>query len=452
MLSPSFKATSQTQEIKNILEEPLHLAFEQKDSGFARVEIELASSEVLPWLSLQKSSTKLYWSSRDFSKEIAGIGILAKFQGHEALRSLEEHLTVSSGDIRAYGGCCFDATKPLTPPWHSFGSSCFVIPQFEFITQHEQSTLACNFWIQPTSTKQQQKEKILEEVQKLHFRTEFLPFHLPPLYSRLDTPSSQLWASIIEQALLRFEQKTLQKVVCARQSTFQFAEPFCPFLLLQELKWKTPDSFHFALQFEESATFLGATPELLYRRNQTDLESEAVAGTRRRGKTTLEDETLGQELLNSEKDLHEHRLVLQRIQALFQEHCLVFHHDPHPQLLKLAKVQHLYQKVQGKLKGTQGDKELLAQFHPTPAVGGVPHNEALAFIRETEAFSRGWYAAPIGWISKHHAEFAVAIRSGLAQGSTLNLFSGAGIVSGSTAQQEWAEIENKLDNFVQLFL
>ena len=72
-------------------------------------------------------------------------------------------------------------------------------------------------------------------------------------------------------------------------------------------------------------------------------------------------------------------------------------------------------------------------------------------IREKEPFGRGWYAGPVGYIGYNTVEFAVAIRSGLINGDRLSLYAGAGIVSGSTVDDEWNEIENKISNFIKVF-
>lgn len=93
---------------------------------------------------------------------------------------------------------------------------------------------------------------------------------------------------------------------------------------------------------------------------------------------------------------------------------------------------------------------MLLALHPTPAVGGYPTREALAAIRKLEPFERGWYAGPVGWMSRASSEFAVAIRSGLVRSDTLTLFSGAGIVSGSEPQAEWDEIEHKIGDFTNV--
>ncbi|PSD00865.1 hypothetical protein C7D74_19880 [Klebsiella pneumoniae] len=76
-------------------------------------------------------------------------------------------------------------------------------------------------------------------------------------------------------------------------------------------------------------------------------------------------------------------------------------------------------------------------------LAGVPRRAALAFIQRHEPFSREWYAGSAGYLSLAQSEFCVALRSAKVNHDTLRLYAGAGIVSGSDAQQEWQEIDNK---------
>ncbi|HBQ9055057.1 TPA: chorismate-binding protein, partial [Klebsiella pneumoniae] len=76
-------------------------------------------------------------------------------------------------------------------------------------------------------------------------------------------------------------------------------------------------------------------------------------------------------------------------------------------------------------------------------VAGLPRRAALAFIQRHEPFSREWYAGSAGYLSLAQSEFCVALRSAKVDHDTLRLYAGAGIVSGSDAQQEWQEIDNK---------
>ena len=96
------------------------------------------------------------------------------------------------------------------------------------------------------------------------------------------------------------------------------------------------------------------------------------------------------------------------------------------------------------------DWQLLAALHPTPAVGGAPREAALAFIRESEPYDRGWYAGACGMLSRETSEFSVAIRSARITAQGISLFAGAGIVAGSEPAPEWAELDNKIANVLSL--
>ena len=120
-------------------------------------------------------------------------------------------------------------------------------------------------------------------------------------------------------------------------------------------------------------------------------------------------------------------------------------------ILKLSRLQHLYSNIRGLLKDGIGDSDILQHLHPTPAVGWYPKNEAMRYIEDIEPFDRGWYAGPVGWVSSDAAEFAVAIRSAITTENKLILYAGAGIVPGSDPEKEWAEIENKIANYLKVY-
>jgi menaquinone-specific isochorismate synthase len=159
---------------------------------------------------------------------------------------------------------------------------------------------------------------------------------------------------------------------------------------------------------------------------------------------------LGVELMNSEKERREHNLVARMLQEQFQEFCHHVAMDEQPSLMRLRNVQHLYSRLEGLLHTIDVDADLIEALHPTPAVGGYPREHALKWIEAEEPFDRGIYAAPVGWVGYDGAEFCVAIRSGLVQANTLTLYSGAGIVAGSTPEEEWDEIETKMQNFLSV--
>ena len=116
-------------------------------------------------------------------------------------------------------------------------------------------------------------------------------------------------------------------------------------------------------------------------------------------------------------------------------------------ILKQTHVQHIHTLLQGALKSEAKIFELIKSFHPTPAVGGTPKEKALKLISELEPYTRGLYAAPIGYLSKDNTELAVAIRCALINAENLHIYGGCGIVEQSNWLNEWNESMHKMRNF-----
>ena len=92
----------------------------------------------------------------------------------------------------------------------------------------------------------------------------------------------------------------------------------------------------------------------------------------------------------------------------------------------------------------------MAQLHPTPAVGGLPRQEALTWLDDHEHLDRGWYAGPIGWIAANgNGEFVVAIRSVLMGPDLASAFAGCGLIADSVPEDEWEESQMKLQTVRQ---
>ena len=230
----------------------------------------------------------------------------------------------------------------------------------------------------------------------------------------------------------------------ARRTTFAFSASVDALVLLTRLRDVNPTAFHFAIQPAPCVTWIGAPPERLLRISGSTLETEALAGTRPRGATREADERLEAELLSSDKELREHGFVHTRIAECLRELCTGVTTQDTVRVRKLAHVQHLHTSFRGTLRSGRGLADALRWLHPTPAVGGYPTRGIGKLIAATEGFDRGWYAGPIGWIGAAEAEFAVAIRSGVAAAERLHLYAGNGIVRGSTADAEWTEMEQKI--------
>lgn len=261
-------------------------------------------------------------------------------------------------------------------------------------------------------------------------------------------PERKEWMKVMEKVLRTIQKKKLDKIVMSRKIVLKNEYNWTLTHLGNILKNIKEDSYFFIYKIQGDF-FIGRSPERLFKIEQNTLFTDAIAGTRKRGKTIDEDRRLYNNLKNSQKDIHEHRLVCKYIENILQKHTSSYQTRKQECIMQLQNLQHLFTQYQGTLKKDISFFELLSDFHPTPAVGGVPCEKAKAIIRELEPFDRGWFASPVGWVSKEYQEFAVGIRSALAQKKTLHIYAGAGIVEGSVAEKEWEEIENKMRNFIK---
>ncbi len=443
-----------------------------------RIEIPIKNHSPLLWLSNQKQSVQLYWSDRTGGFEMAGIGeadriTLLPGQGYQrALRSITHRLThqqphfLEAGfhrhavESRYYGGLSFFTTPqdsarvPTHTTWPLFYNGVFILPRFEWLTDHQHAYFACNIcWDHAFSDTKPNSAKPLSATDDLQRIIAELETLQPPAthwheiasdcFQRQDIPTKAHWLADIPKRIEQFDEADIAKIVMGRSQLLQFTQPLHPMALLSRLKALEPHAYHFCVQLDKNQAFLGATPERLYKRSQRQLETEAVAGTCPRGASDYEAAVLAQQLLRSEKEQREHAFVQQHIQAVLAACCQQIHVRD-TQVIKQARVQHLYTAFCGQLYPAITDVDILSQLHPTPAVSGFPVHQTVQKIAEWEAFYRGWFAGPIGWIGRDQAEFAVGIRSAWIRQHTIQLFAGAGIVNGSTAELEWRETQAKM--------
>ncbi len=254
----------------------------------------------------------------------------------------------------------------------------------------------------------------------------------------------------VTQALAEIGRGDYQKVVLARALKYTTAEKFHPMGILNHLRQRYPGCYSFSIASGRGQSFIGASPERLVRVAGGRMHTEALAGSAARGESASEDAAFAQGLLHSEKDLREHRLVLDSIVGRLAGLGLKLEHAAHPRLLGLANVHHLHTPISANLPAGVHLLDLVGRLHPTPAVGGTPQVPALAAMARLESFPRGLYAGPQGWVDhRGGGEFFVGIRSALVDGRTATAYSGAGIVAGSEPDKEFAETELKFKALIE---
>jgi|GEM_PF-883243 len=273
--------------------------------------------------------------------------------------------------------------------------------------------------------------------------TEAPPLPLPaaePPIERAD------WNLLCQKAAASIQCDNAFKLVPARKKTYP--------LLPQERKAilgalthrlffpKVENAYRFLIK-SGGSIFFGATPELLFKRENGEIHVPAIAGTRALS-DGIPESSLREELLASTKDRLEHDWVVEGIMESLQSLGLNPSHPGDPQVLRTARLLHLYTPISAKDQGKLSSEDLLRALHPTPAIGGQPKAAALEFLFENEHWDRGLFSAPLHFRGGGRELCLVAIRSALLTSTELHFFAGAGYVKGSTAQSEWLETERKI--------
>jgi menaquinone-specific isochorismate synthase len=275
----------------------------------------------------------------------------------------------------------------------------------------------------------------------------------PSVFAVESVQSRQDWRRMVEEVLTEIEGGRLLKAVLAREVIVEADAAFDPRAVLDRLRATQAGSVAYGF-LDGARTLVGATPELLVRRQGTLVLSRPMAGTMARRSSSAEDDRVATALAASAKDDNEHRLVVDAVLDTLTPWCDDLRADFPPDVVRLPALMHLATAVRGRLREPAPTAlELAAALHPTPAVGGTPRVEALPLIQRLEGFARGRYAGPVGWVdARGDGTWGVALRGADIDGRRARLVSGAGIVAGSHPEAEWRETEVKLEPMLRVLV
>lgn len=367
-----------------------------------------------------------------------------------AIRTAAEEL-FSSGDVHAgalaarprlFGGFSFHDEYTEEGPWDGYPGAKFVLPRLQVTYTDSDTWLTVNAVGTSVGTVEGELEDARERIRTLPAAGSV---GTPPgVTARTRTTSKAEWRESVTAATDRIVAGELRKVVLAQALRATLAESPSISDVLTRLGKTYPDCYRFLFEPDGGhGGFFGATPERLVGLRGRTVETGALAGTTGRGETPEEDEWLAEELLADEKNSHEHDLVVGAVRDQLEPHAASIRTAPR-RIRRLANVQHIETPITAELATDEHVLSLVEALHPTPAVGGLPPDRALATIRDTEPFERGWYAAPVGWFdAAGYGSFAVALRSAIVREDVATLFAGVGIVADSEPDREWDEVQLK---------
>jgi menaquinone-specific isochorismate synthase len=257
-------------------------------------------------------------------------------------------------------------------------------------------------------------------------------------------PGAAVWARMVDAALAEINDGDLAKVVLSRRVDVTGSRRFDVGRLLGALGCLFPSCQVINLR-RNGASFVAATPERLLSLNDGRLEVDAIAGTAARAETTERDAELAAALLASEKNLREHRFVVDAIRAALSPCCDDIAVPDAPRLMQLNNAQHLWSPIQALPAAGVDLFQLAERLHPTPATNGDPRQRAREWLAGNEPIRRGWYTGAAGYITPElTGELWVLLRCARVQAERAELYAGAGIIAGSDAETEWDETEAKL--------
>jgi isochorismate synthase len=349
----------------------------------------------------------------------------------------------------ALGGFAFAHDGGGAPQWSDFQPASLLVPEVVLARherhgeRHVRMTLAA--LAAPDDVPAELHARLQERVAELRVRP--LPLLDPApagRYRVLSAMPPEHYEAAVARAVERIRGGELQKVVLAREVQVHAPVDHDPAAVFGVLREEFPACFVFCVGRGESA-FIGATPELLIRREGHRVSTLALAGSTRRSADPAVDDHLGEQLLRSQKDREEQAIVIRRITRTLGRHSLWVTAPPEPVLVRVANIQHLGSPIRAQLAQPLDAIELLELMHPTPAVGGEPLAQAAPLIPALEGMDRGWYAGPIGWTdATGDGEFCVALRCALLRGRVASCYAGVGVVRDSDPAAELAETEIKL--------
>jgi anthranilate synthase component 1 len=233
------------------------------------------------------------------------------------------------------------------------------------------------------------------------------------------------------------------QVVLSKRHEYEYSGDLFKFYLT--LRQMNPSPYMYFLKMRDY-NIIGSSPEMLIRVNQRLVETFPIAGTCPRVKDRKKSEKLAQTLLSDPKERAEHVMLVDLARndiGRIAEFGSVYV----PEFMKISQyshVQHIVSRVVGKLDKKYDSYDALKAVFPAGTVSGAPKIRAMEIIEESEPTRRGPYGGAVGYFSYNgNSDFAITIRTLIAQKDKCFVQAGGGIVADSLPEKEWFETEYK---------
>ncbi len=259
--------------------------------------------------------------------------------------------------------------------------------------------------------------------------------------------SKETYTKWVSDAIKKIGEKEFSKAVLSGIHVHPVASNFDAFEFFIKLSAQYPDAFVYLIHSKQTGCWTGATPELLLRFNEKNMETVALAGTKFNNGTNVKN-TWGA------KEIDEQRLVAEHIQNNFEQHFDAPIEISETKTISTGHLLHLKTEFRMDISKSAEKKSLqnfLKSLHPTPAVAGNPTEKAIDFILQTETHNREYYTGFLGPVNLHDDSFLfVNLRCLKYTGKQIIIYTGAGITAASVPEQEWGEIQLKAGTILKV--
>ena len=238
------------------------------------------------------------------------------------------------------------------------------------------------------------------------------------------------------------------QVVLSRRFSFEGKGDYLK--VYEKLRGLNPSPYMFHLKMDKK-TIIGSSPEMLLRVTGKDIETFPIAGTRKITENEEKNEKLKNELLNDEKELAEHTMLVDLGRNDIGRVCDygTVQVKELMEIKRFSHVQHIVTHVVGEMNEKYDMYDAFQAVFPAGTVSGAPKVRAMEIIQELEPVQRGTYAGAVGYFSFNGCcDFAIAIRSIFAENNSGFVQAGAGIVFDSIAENELKETEHKANAMI----
>jgi anthranilate synthase component I len=272
-----------------------------------------------------------------------------------------------------------------------------------------------------------------------------LPPHVPQ--TKMQAPRSNIGEQTFYDAVARCKRLITDGDIMQVQISQRITQPFThsPLNLYRALRSINPSPYMFYFDFGD-CQLVGASPEILVRREGDKVTLRPIAGTRKRGSTPEKDLEMERELVADPKERAEHLMLIDlgrndvgriaRTGTVKVTETMVVERYSH--------VMHMVSNVEGEVDNALTPMQLLRATFPAGTVTGAPKVRAMEIIDELEPERRSVYAGAAGYLGFNgNVDLAIAIRTGVVKDGELHVQAAAGIVADSIPESEWLETKNK---------